>query len=66
VAINSPKPEAGKSGIKGAGDALGEALAKKSGCSVRAYTGLTTTPKAGEFKGGGKGKWVVTKPKKKV
>jgi uncharacterized protein DUF4157 len=64
VALNTPKAEAGPAGFKGAGDALGKALAAKTGCSVTAYTDLTTTPKAGEFKGGGAGKWVTTKPEK--
>lgn len=61
VALN--KPKAGKSGFKGAGDALGKALAAKTGCSVKAYTGLTRTFKAGVFKGDPGGKWVTTKPK---
>lgn len=64
VALNTPKAEAGASGFKGAGDALGKALAAKTGCSVTAYTDLTTTPKAGEFKGGGAGKWITTEPDK--
>lgn len=63
VALNKPKAEAGTSGFTGAGTALGNALAAKTGCSVKAYTGTTTTPKAGEFKGKAGGKWVTTKPK---
>lgn len=62
VGLNKPKTEAGASGFKGAGDALGKALAKKTGCSVTAYTDLTTTPKPGEFKGGTGGKWITTLP----
>jgi len=62
VALNKPRPEAGAGGLKGAGDALGKALTKKTGCSVKAYTGVTITPKAGEFKGQGKGKWTEWKP----
>lgn len=64
VAINKPKPEAGKSGYKGAGDALGKALSEKTGCSVKAYTGTTYTNKKG-FQGNPGGKWVTTSPPEK-
>jgi hypothetical protein len=65
VALNEPKAQAGTDGFKGAGDALGKALAAKTGCSVSAYTELTTTSKPGEFAGGAGGKWVTTEPEKK-
>lgn len=64
VAINKPKPEAGKSGYKDAGDALGKALSEKTGCSVKAYTGTTITTNKG-FKGDPGGKWVTTPPPEK-
>jgi Domain of unknown function (DUF4157) len=64
VALNTPKVEAGPDGFKGAGNALGKALAAKTGCSVTAYTDTTSTEKAGEFKGSGAGKWVTTEPEK--
>lgn len=63
VGLNTPHKEAGAGGFKGAGDALGNALAAKTGCSVRAYTGTTTTPKPGEFKGDKPGEWREWKPK---
>jgi hypothetical protein len=64
VGLNKPKDEAGPNGLTGAGDALGKALAEKTGCSVTAYTDTTTTEKAGAFEGSGSGKWVTTEPAK--